>query len=1686
MASNLDITSLAISVTSQGVADAAKSLNDLAAAGAAVEKAMPGIVKGTDSLAESNKNSATATEALMAKFQKQADLLGANTSQTNAYVAAKKGLASLEQQMAGMLGAEVDAYKALAKAQSEAVSINNKMNSDAAKQAQDGAAYIAMLKREADQVGLTHKELKELNAERMRSTAAQLGVTQQTEGYINKLKESKGPHESFNLLTAGSARELMVLGHELSQGQLQRFGGSLIVLAERVNFLPSLLEKAAAGASSLGMGLGAFVGIALGAIAVVAAFTYALIKGSAEQHAFNNALTITGNFAGATGDSLNKLAHIATESGGSLRDAKTAILEMANSGKFTSEQILMIARAATDMEHASGKAATATIKDFEELATMAISSTGRSTNVISQHVMKLNDHYHFLTAAQFDQISMLEKSGKAREAASLAEELYASALETRSTKIQKELGYIQTAWKHVQEMAGSAWDAMLNAGKKSSLGDEVERIKGMIITMDNRPKWFSGQDQGGNAQAQFDANRLRLVNELTAAVTKLNNEEGKAVQEGIAQRKNQEQIHAQDRERVIRETYDKHQKATRELAEFDKLWDNATQQYKDENLKGHLLAREALEKATHEKVAKVKGIGLSGLNAAEKEIEAQAEVTKRGYDNELRLIEMNRKYKITSEVDAANQKDAILNKEYAEITAFYEKQIKLASDFHSSDARLNNDAMIKKLTLQEKLGKFQDDMQMKMDMNNSKEIKASMDADKAAQQAYDAQSKTLEKEIDALNDKHRAYMSLPAAIKAAGTTEKQMQDLITQGTIDRLEMSKLEDTLGAVEIARINDIIAKLKQKQAAQKAVEADQAANNAALGMPAALRAEAAAQSEIWKNTGNEIEKALTQAFGNAGAAAGQMFKDFADGQAQQIQITQKIQEAKDRQSKNGIDETKTLSDLQSQSEQARLHAYGSMANAAKGFFKEGTTGYKLMEGAERAFSLLELANQAQKLYTRLTVTATTTAAEVAGQGVTTAAVVAGETAKNAAKVPGVYMAFMSQLGPWGMAAAGVAIAAVLGGAFSGGSGGGFDVKDRQAKQSTGSVLGSSDAKSESIANSLTVLEKNSGLGLAHSTTMIHYLKNVSDNIAGLASALLVRAGADITKGPADYVNGGTIGKISNSIFGGNKTTLDTGIATSKDSLRNTLAGSMNAVSYAQTKEDGGWFSSDKYRTSMTSLGAETNSQFTKIIQGMSDSIKEAAKELGVGGDSFNRHLETFVVDIGAISAKGLTGTEVQKALEAAFSKLGDDMAKFAITGLDKFQKVGEGYLETVMRVANDTIQVKDVFTVLGKTFNLTGISAANVVESLISAAGSLDTLTTGTKFFVDNFLTEAEKMGPITMSVGNQMTALGYGSVNTIEGFSKLVRSLDLTDPASQKLFASLMDIAPAFKDAADYATKLADGTVTLTKAQQKALDAVTKAKSQLQDSYNTESSALQGTIDKTKTFINTLKNYQDSLKLGADSPLTNMQKYAEARKQFDATAAAANGGDQAAKDKFTSASSALLAASKVVNASGDAYTSDFNMVQNAIDTLMGSSTTQVDVAQASLDALNASVAGLMDINKSVMSVTDAIKALQSAITLGGAAGLTNAQMETTYTPTPAQVAAATPSQSSGNGVSMAAPTLAAGIAAIGEHLAEFRKEAAAQTGALVGATVSSNEDNANTITGAMTSNNRNYKLAQIELA
>ena len=120
---------------------------------------------------------------------------------------------------------------------------------------------------------------------------------------------------------------------------------------------------------------------------------------------------------------------------------------------------------------------------------------------------------------------------------------------------------------------------------------------------------------------------------------------------------------------------------------------------------------------------------------------------------------------------------------------------------------------------------------------------------------------------------------------------------------------------------------------------------------------------------------------------------------------------------------------------------------------------------------------------------------------------------------------------------------------------------------------------------------------------------------------------------------------------------------------SLGNVDALGFTAQAYADVntkKKAFGISYSSKDSTQTAALSDEMNDQFSMIISSMGQTIRSAADVLGLGGDAFNAKLNTFVVDLGKISLKDLKGEEQQKALETAFSKIGDDMAKFGVAGL------------------------------------------------------------------------------------------------------------------------------------------------------------------------------------------------------------------------------------------------------------------------------------------------------------------------------------------------------------------------------------------------------------------------------------
>jgi hypothetical protein len=759
---------------------------------------------------------------------------------------------------------------------------------------------------------------------------------------------------------------------------------------------------------------------------------------------------------------------------------------------------------------------------------------------------------------------------------------------------------------------------------------------------------------------------------------------------------------------------------------------------------------------------------------------------------------------------------------------------------------------------------------------------------------------------------------------------------------------------------------------------------------------------------------------------------------------------------------------------SAQAQVKSYGDMASAAKGFFKENSAGYKVMSGIEKAYRAAEMAMALETmvkkiLFKETEVTANTAlnATKLTGEAAASAASTGlAATEASAWGVTAVVKAIASMPFPLNLAAGAATLAAVVAiGAKMVGSlnGGGVSLSEqRQRDQGTGTVLGNSGAKSESIARAIELSASNSSTQINYLSGMLTSLRNIETGISSFASQVVqggltdgsnvslnnggvynalnskaagglgslagagvgYAAGAGLTAftslaalgGPIGLVIGAVAGKFLgsalNSVLGGKKSLEDSGFTMDKASLGAILASGAKANSYADIKTDGGWFSSDKRNTQMQSLGQDANVQFSLVIESLADSVTEAGKLLGVSGAGFEAQLNSFVVDIGKVSLKGKTGDEIQKELEAVFSKLGDQMASYAVGGLQQFQKVGEGYLETLVRVASDYAKVDASLQSIGKTFGSIGVQSIAAREGLIALMGGIDDFQSKTAGFASNFLTKEEQLAPVSKFVDDQLAALGLGYVKSRDQFKAVALSQDLSTAAGQKLFASLMDLQEAFaathaaavdltkteQEVADERKDLQDQldqlTLTQTQLLQKQRYALAEANRPLWDMVQAAQKLADTSSNLTK-FRDAAKSLSDTMLTGSLSPLTPEQQEGELHRQYEAMKAAAMAGDTKAQDGVFSALTAWLTASQKLNAGDSQYQADFAEGQRDTAAFAAWATKEVDSAQAQLDAMNSQTTALESANTALNAANTILQTIaQNTSITGGVAAAPNA--------------------------------------------------------------------------------------------
>ena len=399
-------------------------------------------------------------------------------------------------------------------------------------------------------------------------------------------------------------------------------------------------------------------------------------------------------------------------------------------------------------------------------------------------------------------------------------------------------------------------------------------------------------------------------------------------------------------------------------------------------------------------------------------------------------------------------------------------------------------------------------------------------------------------------------------------------------------------------------------------------------------------------------------------------------------------------------------------------------------------------------------------------------------------------------------------------------------------------------QKRQGTGSVLGDSTAQTNSILNSLDILNKTNFAVSNNILLMVDSLHAVEASMSVFINVLAKSLGGDIaaamgvprTSRTPTLMGGrstelaGYIEKyntlqfgpgyapiaaqlnrvapsVSNAVWGSNRTNVtDTGLQIS-GTLGGLAAGNgVNLYASGTTTSSGlfntGLGGSTSTWTETQAASAELAKSIADIYTNIRDTFKAVGAELGMDMSGIDATFNSFQTTIGNLSLEGMTAQEKMDALNKAIGKDADLLATQLFPGLVQFQHAGEGLMETVVRVVTQMAVLKDYYERVGLAATVTAKDA----EALATAMGGLDKMAKTLQSYYKNYFSPAEQVAHDTATLAKTFEHLGLTMPKTKEEFRALVEAQDLTTESGRKTYAALMEIQQAYSDNSNAAQEL----------------------------------------------------------------------------------------------------------------------------------------------------------------------------------------------------------------------------------------------------------------------------------------
>ncbi|PTR17506.1 hypothetical protein C8R31_101670 [Nitrosospira sp. Nsp2] len=168
-----------------------------------------------------------------------------------------------------------------------------------------------------------------------------------------------------------------------------------------------------------------------------------------------------------------------------------------------------------------------------------------------------------------------------------------------------------------------------------------------------------------------------------------------------------------------------------------------------------------------------------------------------------------------------------------------------------------------------------------------------------------------------------------------------------------------------------------------------------------------------------------------------------------------------------------------------------------------------------------------------------------------------------------------------------------------------------------------------------------------------------------------------------------------------------------------------------------------------------------------------------------------------------------DTEEKQEELTKDLSNSIGSKLIPELTLIQQKGEELADTAARASAEFTLVNSILDLTGKSLAVAGLASLGLRDSLVQLLGGIENAGSALQPFFENFYTDAERVASTGRLMNAEMSKLGITTLPTTRAqFRALVEAQDLNTDAGQKMFAALIQLAPAFVTVTDAIAKAAD--------------------------------------------------------------------------------------------------------------------------------------------------------------------------------------------------------------------------------------------------------------------------------------